>query len=133
MPILALDGTDVHANTPQGTRVATPNPTKERPLIQPTTPSAPSGSRSSYAAILKTKPTDWHLEFSIDSYDIPLDATIYGAIYQHELRKGTGQSIHPAAIWSGMYTVKFKKVEGPPPPRDGMRFHEMMKELLMVH
>ena len=29
-------------------------------------------SRSSYAAALKAKPTDWHLEFSMDDQILPL-------------------------------------------------------------
>jgi E3 ubiquitin-protein ligase TRIP12 len=44
-------------------------------------------SRSSYAAALKAKPTDWHLEFSMDDQILPLDLTIYGAINQLEIRK----------------------------------------------
>lgn len=75
-------------------------------------------TRSSYAAALKTKPTDWHLEFSMDDHILPLDLTIYGAIHQHEMRKKNGAS--PLnMIWQGVYTIKFKKVAGPTPTPEG--------------
>jgi len=73
--------------------------------------------KSSYAAALKAKPTDWHLEFSMDDHVLPLDLTIYGAIHQHEMRKKTG-ALPPSLIWQGVYTIKFKKVTGPLPSSD---------------
>jgi E3 ubiquitin-protein ligase TRIP12 len=76
-----------------------------------------SSSKASYAAALKTKPTDWHLEFSMDDHVLPLDLTIYGAIHQHEMRKKTG-ALPPSLIWQGVYTIKFKKVSGPLPSSD---------------
>ncbi|KZT38098.1 hypothetical protein SISSUDRAFT_1062304 [Sistotremastrum suecicum HHB10207 ss-3] len=107
----AADGSKVEAQTPHGTRVATPNPKDAA-----STSSAP---RASYATALKAKPTDWHLEFSMDGHALPLDMTIYGAIHQHELRKGnTGGTIYPSSIWSGIYTINFKKVTGPAPSAD---------------
>ena len=78
-----------------------------------------SAARGSYAAALKAKPTDWHLEFSMDDHILPLDLTVYGAIHQHEMRKKSG-SVPPSLIWQGIYTVKFKKVSGPQPTSDGM-------------
>jgi E3 ubiquitin-protein ligase TRIP12 len=114
------DGSKVEAKTPQGTRVATPNPlAQQRPNL-----GSPSTSRTaSYAAALKAKPVDWHLEFSIDDRPIALDTTIYGAFYQHEVRKAAGSPILPSQIWSGMYTVKFKKVLGPAPAPEGLCSH----------
>ncbi|PPQ99844.1 hypothetical protein CVT26_009341 [Gymnopilus dilepis] len=107
---VAEDGTKVEAQTPDGTRVATPSAAKES---QPTARGALS-NRGSYAAALKAKPTDWHLEFSMDEHILPLDLTIYGAIHQHEMRKKAGPT--PLnMIWQGIYTVKFKKVPGPAP------------------
>lgn len=101
------------AQTPDGTRVATPNPAKS------TAPVASSRGlgvpKASYAAALKTKPSDWHLEFSMDDQKLPLDLTIYGAIHQHEARKKSGQALPPSLIWQGIYTIKFKKVPGPAP------------------
>lgn len=76
-------------------------------------------TRSSYAAALKAKPTDWHLEFSMDDQVLPLDLTIYGAIHQHEMRKKTG-STPLSMIWQGVYTIKFKKVAGPAPGPESM-------------
>lgn len=73
--------------------------------------------KSSYAAALKAKPTDWHLEFWMDEHLLPLDLTIYGAIHQHEMRKKAG-SQPSSAMWQGVYTVKYKKVSGPPPSQE---------------
>ncbi|KAL1748215.1 hypothetical protein HDZ31DRAFT_79908 [Schizophyllum fasciatum] len=77
---VADDGSNVEAQTPDGTRVATPNPPREAP--KPT-----SSAKPSYAAALKSKPADWHLEFSMDDQALPLDLTIYGAVHQQEMRK----------------------------------------------
>ncbi|KAJ7698902.1 hypothetical protein B0H17DRAFT_1196492 [Mycena rosella] len=109
---IAEDGSKVEAQTPDGTRVATPS-LKDG---QPPAPRA-STTRASYASALKTKPTDWHLEFSMDDQTLPLDLTIYGAMHQHEMRKKTG-ALPPNLIWQGVYTVKFKKVPGPLPAAD---------------
>ncbi|KAF9454223.1 hypothetical protein P691DRAFT_809767 [Macrolepiota fuliginosa MF-IS2] len=109
---VAEDGSRIEAQTPDGTRVATPNSAARDGHSTPTRSSR--SARASYAAALKTKPTDWHLEFSMDDHVLPLDLTIYGAIHQHEMRKKTG-SLPPSMIWQGIYTVKFKKVPGPQP------------------
>ncbi|KAF9778308.1 hypothetical protein BJ322DRAFT_1114126 [Thelephora terrestris] len=103
---VADDGTKVEAQTPDGTRVATPNPLKE--LSSGTQPGS-SQSKVSYAAALKNKVTDWHLEFSMDDHVLPLGLTIYGAIHQHEARKNSGAAISSSAIWQGVYPVKFKR------------------------
>ncbi|KAJ2915477.1 hypothetical protein MD484_g4935, partial [Candolleomyces efflorescens] len=104
--VAEVDGSKVEAQTPDGTRVATPsNAGKDS--------RGPSG-RASYAAALKAKPTDWHLQFSMDDQVLPLDLTIYGAIHQHEMRKKNNPT--PLnLIWQGIYTIKFKKVTGPAP------------------
>ncbi|PPQ78382.1 hypothetical protein CVT25_011605 [Psilocybe cyanescens] len=105
------EGGKVEAQTPEGTRVATPNAAKEGLLAMARNSLS---ARGSYAAALKAKPTDWHLEFSMDDHILPLDLTIYGAIHQHEMRKKTGPT--PLnMIWQGVYTIKFKKVPGPAP------------------
>ncbi|KAI0060670.1 hypothetical protein BV25DRAFT_1954506 [Artomyces pyxidatus] len=111
---IADDGSKVEAQTPDGTRVGTPGATSASRVA---TPRDASG-KNSYAAALKTKPSDWHLEFSMDDHPLPLDLTIYGAIHQHELRKkaaGETASLPPHLLWQGVYTVKFKKVPGPAP------------------
>ncbi|KAJ6514891.1 hypothetical protein C8R47DRAFT_1275714 [Mycena vitilis] len=111
---IAEDGSKVEAQTPDGTRVATPNLKEGQPSPAARTPAM----RASYASALKAKPTDWHLEFSMDDQTLPLDLTIYGAMHQHEMRKKTG-ALPPNLIWQGVYTVKFKKVPGPLPAADG--------------
>ncbi|KZT25275.1 hypothetical protein NEOLEDRAFT_377486 [Neolentinus lepideus HHB14362 ss-1] len=108
---VADDGSKVEAQTPEGTRIATPNPAKESSSGS-TSKNVPPATRS-YAAALKAKPTDWHLEFAMDEHPLPLDMTIYGAIHQHEGRKKSGPAVPPSMVWQGIYTVKFKKVPGP--------------------
>jgi E3 ubiquitin-protein ligase TRIP12 len=105
----------VVAQTPEGTRVGTPSASSgttaaaARRSMQP---------RSSYAAALKAKPSDWHLQFSMDDHILPLDLTIYGAIHQHEMRKKSGPA--PSGVfWQGIYTITFKKVPGPAPSPEG--------------
>ncbi|KAF8557697.1 hypothetical protein OG21DRAFT_1434490 [Imleria badia] len=109
---VAEDDGRIEAQTPDGTRIATPNSSKGG---VPTIMSVRQGNvqKSSYAAALKAKPTDWHLEFWMDDHLLPLDLTIYGAIHQHEMRKKVG-ALPSSAMWQGVYTVKFKKVSGPP-------------------
>ncbi|KAG1780930.1 hypothetical protein EV702DRAFT_963221 [Suillus placidus] len=108
---IADDGSKVEAQTPDGTRVATPSTA----LISSSRP--PNANKTSYAAALKAKPSDWHLEFSMDDHLLPLDLTIYGAIHQHEIRKKLGP-VPSSSMWQGIYTVKFKKVNGPPPSQE---------------
>lgn len=108
---IAEDGGRVEAQTPDGTRIATPNSVRD---VSTASGRAGHLSKSSYAAALKAKPIDWHLEFSMDDHVLPLDLTIYGAIHQHEMRKKSG-SQPSSSMWQGIYTVKFRKVNGPPP------------------
>lgn len=111
-----LDGSRVEAQTPEGTRVATPNPATK--TIPAAIARQASAGRASYAAALKAKPTDWHLEFSMEGNVLPLDLTIYGAIHQQETRKSQGTPFSTAMIWQGVHTIKFKKVPGPAPSPD---------------
>lgn len=108
-----LDGSKVEAQTPDGTRVATPNILKETTTASALRNLGSAAVHGSYAAALKAKPTDWHLEFSMDEQALPLDLTIYGAIHQHEMRKKAGVVPSASLIWQGVYTIKFKKVTGP--------------------
>lgn len=107
MVSVADDGSKVVANTPDGTRVATPSAAVRN---------AGSSSNISYAAAVKTSPSDWHLEFTMDNHPLPLDLTIYGAIHQAEARKKS--IVSPSLLWQGVYTIKFKKVAGPLPQSD---------------
>lgn len=101
------DGSKIEAQTPDGTRVATPNSSTKDGLSS-NAPRASLSTRASYAAALKAKPTDWHLEFSMDDHILPLDLTIYGAIHQHEMRNKTGAA-PSSMIWQGVYTIKFQE------------------------
>ncbi|KAI1791847.1 hypothetical protein LXA43DRAFT_380217 [Ganoderma leucocontextum] len=109
------DDHKVAAQTPDGTHVSTPG-------RGPSTSATPRTStpKTSYAAALKAKPSDWHLEFFMDDHKLPLDLTIYGAIHQHEMRKNkaSGSPFVPSMIWQGVYSIKFKKVSGPLPSSD---------------
>ena len=112
----SIDGSKVEAQTPDGSHVPTPG--SSRGLNTPTPRT--STPKTSYAAALKAKPSDWHLEFSMDEHKLPLDLTVYGAIHQHELRKhkASGAPFLPSMIWQGIYSIKFKKVSGPLPSSD---------------
>ncbi|KAI9062557.1 hypothetical protein FKP32DRAFT_1593207 [Trametes sanguinea] len=112
------DGSKVEAQTPDGTHVPTPG--SSRGLLSSTPTPRTSTPKTSYAAALKAKPSDWHLEFSMDDHKLPLDLTVYGAIHQHEMRKhkASGSPFIPSMIWQGVYSIKFKKVSGPLPSSD---------------
>ena len=114
-------GSKIEAQTPDGTRVATPNSIADGTSASASLPAARQAltNRTSYAAALKAKPSDWHLQFSMDDHILPLDLTIYGAMHQHELRKSPGP-LPPGLIWQGVYTVKFKKVNGPLPSAESL-------------
>jgi E3 ubiquitin-protein ligase TRIP12 len=88
-----------------------------------------SAGKASYAAALKAKPTDWHLEFEMDDNVLPLDLTIYGAIHQHQIRKTGNSSVSPTLIWQGIHTIKFRKVVGPVPGPEG-GYHALQPERL---
>ncbi|CAO1638599.1 unnamed protein product [Sympodiomycopsis kandeliae] len=131
---VAADGKKVEAKTPDGTRIGTPL-TSSTPDTSAKAGSSSSPARPSYAAALQRKPTDYHLEFSMHGKKLDLDSTIYAAVHQFETRPGgnmssastagaAGGSSSSAAlansmlqrsIWSNVYTVRFRKVEGPAP------------------
>jgi E3 ubiquitin-protein ligase TRIP12 len=121
-------GSKIEAQTPDGTRVATPNLSKDGPSAS--TSRQTMSSKASYAAALKTKPSDWHLQFSMDEHILPLDLTIYGAMHQHEMRKKSGP-LPPSLIWQGVYTVKFKKINGPLPSSESRSIHHCAKIRLL--
>jgi E3 ubiquitin-protein ligase TRIP12 len=54
----------------------------------------------------------------MDDGMLPLDMTIYGAIHQHETRKLPESAVPSSMFWSTVYTVKYKKVDGPMPVQD---------------
>ncbi|GAA99052.1 uncharacterized protein L969DRAFT_67603 [Mixia osmundae IAM 14324] len=103
---VASDGSKIEASTPDGTRVSTPKVKADANSGKPPTPHG----RGSYAAIVKTDSSDWHLEFTLAGKKISFETTIFGAVHQHELSKGADAS---PDMWQSVHTVRFKKVPGP--------------------
>ncbi|KAN0062515.1 Ubiquitin fusion degradation protein 4 [Thecaphora frezii] len=119
----------VVAKTPEGTQVPSPRNGSSTPGHSASASASPS--KPSYASALQKKPSDWHLEFSLDEQPLSLDSTVYGAIHRFETspaRSGTGSGAESNRyIWGNVYTVKYKKVtgavpkaneDGTPEPRD---------------
>ncbi|KAJ9614171.1 Ubiquitin fusion degradation protein 4 [Cladophialophora chaetospira] len=110
----------VTARKEDGTRVATPQPGTPVPGItrppssgqSPGPSPATGGGRPSYAQALTSVPQDWHIEFSIDGKIIPNNTTIYRAVHHN---RGQPQDLASRSVWSGVHTIKFRKVRGPPP------------------
>ncbi|KWU42404.1 hypothetical protein RHOSPDRAFT_21293 [Rhodotorula sp. JG-1b] len=107
------EGAKVVAKTPEGTRVATPQPATSTETAGESSSRPPSApvpkARASYAAAVKAEPTDFHLEFKLGGRDIPLDTTIFGAVHRYETEQP-----HPSlgSMWYNVYDVKFRKVAG---------------------
>lgn len=129
---VADDGKKVEAKTPEGTRIPTPSAggsagstADASGAASSSAPRPSAASRPSYAAALQRKPSDWHLEFSMEGQPISLDTTIYAAIHDFENRPGRSDSTAdarnatPQRIWNNIYTIKFKKVEGAAPKAAG--------------
>lgn len=115
MPMLTLDGSRVEAKTPDGTRIQTPNQAAAESNAVATTSGGGSGTPSrgnSYAGAVKTAPTDWHLEFSINGEPLSLEDTIYGAVHKHS-RSGSSS----AHVFGLPVSLVFRKVEGPVPTK----------------
>lgn len=108
------DGSKVVAQTPNGSRVDTPVQNDANAEAGPSRPAVGGARGSSYATALKTSPTDWHLEFSMDGKVMPLETTVYGAVHQHESTSGILNGVQ-RGIWSGVYPIRFRKVPGPAP------------------
>lgn len=116
------DGSKMEAHTPHGTRIATPLGSRPASALRKHSASSLAGlvvsgasgrsSKPSYAAALKAEPKDWHLAFSMGGQSIPLDTTVYGAVYAHDLQNG----LQNRNIWTNVYTVTYRKVDGPVPP-----------------
>ncbi|CAH7686014.1 hypothetical protein PPACK8108_LOCUS20610 [Phakopsora pachyrhizi] len=92
----AQDGSKMKAHTPHGTRISTPLNSRPPSALGVKPSSLAAGgpvsrsSRPSYAAAVKSEPRDWHLAFSIGGQSIPLDTTVYGAVYTHDLNNVEG-------------------------------------------
>jgi len=118
----AQDGSKMEAHTPHGTRIATPLSSRPPSALRKHSHNSLAGlvasgggsrsSKPSYAAAVKSEPKDWHLAFSLGGQSIPLDTTVYGAVYAHESQTG----LQSRNMWTNVYTVTFRKVDGPAPP-----------------
>lgn len=145
------DGSKVEAQTPDGTRVATPSQAASAaatagvstPTARPgATPAAPAAGSSasgaatprtaSYAGAVKTAPTDWHLSFTYDGKPIGYDDTVYGVVHRAQADKAQAQaniSSVAAALPGSMGAFgatalfKYKKVPGPAPTGKLSWFH----------
>ncbi|KAK5058768.1 hypothetical protein LTR84_011032 [Exophiala bonariae] len=113
----------VTARQDDGTRVFTPQPgtpvpggtrppsSDQSPGPSPSAAST-TGLRSTYASALSSVPQDWHIEFSVDGKIIPNNTTIYRAVHHN---RDQPQDSSSRSVWSGVHTIKFRKVRGPPP------------------
>jgi len=107
--------------TPSGnTPVATPT-TRDRMTAQarllaardlltatPTTSARPM----SYASALQQTPQDWHIEFSVNEQPISAETTIYRACH---MNTSNSDEVVTRGGWGATHTIKFKRVQGPPP------------------
>ena len=113
------NGKQIEAKTPEGTRITTSAaPAEASPSVKKTSNNDKKSSNSklskgsSYASALKSKPADWHLEFELNGQKVDLNSTIYGAIHRNE--SNTNAPVM-RSLWNNVYTLKFKRLEGPPP------------------
>ena len=118
----------VTARTEDGARVGTPS--GNTPIATPTTRdrmsatarllaaremlSTPTSSARpmSYASALQQTPQDWHIEFSVNDQPIASETTIYRACH---FNGGQSDELAGRSVWSATHTIKFKRVQGPPP------------------
>ena len=113
----------VTARKEDGTRVATPSQmaassqhrqvSRAQELIAAGVHPSLASRAMSYAAAIQAIPQDWHIEFSIEEQPIAHDTTIYRAVHYNSPQSS---NIAPRNVWSTAHTVKFRRVEGPPPP-----------------
>ncbi|KAL4908763.1 hypothetical protein BDW74DRAFT_173994 [Aspergillus multicolor] len=112
----------VTARKEDGTRVSTPS--QSTPVSKSTSgprrsslntpnggPLAMAGRPFSYAAVMASPPSDWHIQFSIDGEPVSSDTTIYRAVHHNR------RHLDPNGrnVWSAVHTVSFRRVPGPPP------------------
>lgn len=117
----AAGSSKIVVKTPDGTRVATPvlgsasaastsaSASTSTGAAPSRPPAAASKPRGSYAAAVKSEPTDFHLQFSVGGRDVGLDTTIFGAVHRHESELPLAARRN---FWNTVYDVKFRKVEG---------------------
>lgn len=118
------------AREEDGTRVATPvqNAQAAKPPPELSTPSSRlsallqssamrqslggAASALSYAAAVQSIPQDWHIEFSVNDQPLCNETTIYRAVHFNQAK---GSEISHRTVWNAVHTIKFKRVQGPPP------------------
>lgn len=88
----------------EGPSAASPTPPVEASVED-------DGPKRSYSSVVQQPSRDWHLEFRLGDEVLPLDATVFGAIY----RRVCGRGQPSAPLWANVYTLTFAKVPGPPP------------------
>ncbi|KAH6097598.1 hypothetical protein HBI65_086780 [Parastagonospora nodorum] len=71
-----------------------------------------AASALSYAAAVQSTPQDWHIEFSVNDQPISNDTTIYRAVH---FSQSQPPEIAHRTVWNAVHTIKFKRVQGPPP------------------
>ncbi|RMZ68839.1 ubiquitin ligase Nedd4 [Pyrenophora seminiperda CCB06] len=116
------------ARQEDGTRVATPVqgtsklPTNNRTpasrlsaLLQSSAMRQTLGGAAgalSYAAAIQSTPQDWHIEFSVNGQPLSNETTIYRAVHYNQPQPSVSAQ---RSVWNGIHTIKFKRVQGPPP------------------
>jgi E3 ubiquitin-protein ligase TRIP12 len=71
-----------------------------------------AASALSYAAAVQSTPQDWHIEFSVNDQPLSNETTIYRAVHFSQAQPADGAH---RSVWNGIHTIKFKRVQGPPP------------------
>ncbi len=94
--------------TQHGTCVAAPEAVASAAEASKATDVPPKAG--SYAAAVKTAPTDWHFSFTIDGQELSNTETVYGAIHRTQ---ATSSARVP--LWNITPTMHFKKVNGAAP------------------
>jgi len=116
------------ARQEDGTRVATPVQGTSKPPTDNRTPASRlsallqssamrqtlggAASALSYAAAVQSTPQDWHIEFSVNDNPLSNETTIYRAVHYNQPQPSDGAH---RSVWNGIHTIKFKRVQGPPP------------------
>jgi len=113
---LVDDMEDMEEDDPEtsvSVEVPTPTATPQGGRPPPSTAARLSNAAMSYAAALQQVPQDWHLEFEFGGHTIPLESTVFEPLHRYSgLQTAVNGYYH---IFTGMHTLKFRKVPGPPP------------------
>ncbi|KAI8931697.1 hypothetical protein NX059_011342 [Plenodomus lindquistii] len=118
------------AREEDGTRVATPvqSAAATKPPSETRTPTSRlaallqssamrqslggAASALSYAAAVQSIPQDWHIQFSVNDQPLTNETTIYRAVH---FSQAQGAEVSSRTVWGNTHTIKFKRVQGPPP------------------